>query len=163
MTSKMIMFHVPEDQELLAALGAVTLRHEHLNHILKMTIKSIADLTLTEAVDATQYEGSGSLRKRVGKLARQKLGEGQSLLKLQAMLTRAQRLTEQRNNLTHGLWAEELDGEVGVMEVFGELLPIPSVEKLNCLANEIRMLTNEFNDARLEGFLKTALERKGKK
>ena len=58
MTSRMLTFHVPEDKELLAALGAVTLRHEHLNHILKMTIKSIANLTPNEAVDATQYEGS---------------------------------------------------------------------------------------------------------
>jgi hypothetical protein len=45
MSSRMVTFHVPEDKELLAALGVVTLRHEHLNHILKMTIKSIAGIT----------------------------------------------------------------------------------------------------------------------
>ena len=157
-----MMFHVPDDQELLAALGVVTLRHEHLNHILKMTIKSIANLTPAEAVDATQYEGSSSLRERVRKLARQKLGEGEPLLKLQAMLTRAGRLTEQRNKLTHGLWAKELDGDPGVMGVFGELLPLPSVEELKTLAKEIEVLTNEFNIARLEGFLKVALESKAK-
>ena len=86
MTAKMMTFHVPDDPELLAALGAVTLRQEHLNHILKMTIKSIANITVAEAVDATQYEGSRSLRERVRKLARQKLGEGEPLLKLQAMI-----------------------------------------------------------------------------
>ena len=163
MTSKMIMFHVPEDQELLAALGVVSLRHEHLNHILKMTIKSIANLTPAEAVDATQFEGSRSLRERVRKLARQKLGEGEPLLKLQALLTRAGRLTDQRNKLTHGLWAKELDGDLGVMGVFGELLPLPSVDELKTLAREIEALTKEFNNARLEGFLKVALEGMEKK
>ena len=161
MTSKMMMFHVPEDKELLAALGTVTLRHEHLNHILKMTIKSIANITPAEAVDATQYEGSRSLRERVRKLARQKLGEGEPLLKLQAMLTRAGRLTGQRNNLTHGLWAKELDGDPGVMGIFGELNPLPTVYQLQTLAKEIEDLTNEFNVARLEGFLKASLESKG--
>lgn len=163
MTSKMIMFHVPEDQALLAASGEVTIRHEHLNHILKMTIKSIANLTPAEAVDATQYEGSRSLRERIRKLAHKKLGEGEPLLKLQALLTRAERLTDQRNKLMHGLWAKELDGDPGVMGVFGGLLPLPSVNELKTLAREIEVLTNEFNVARIEGFLKVALESKERK
>lgn len=58
MSSNFITFHVPDDQQLLAVLGELTLRHEHLNHILKMTIKTIARLTPSEAIDATQYEGS---------------------------------------------------------------------------------------------------------
>jgi hypothetical protein len=62
MTSKMLMFYVPDDRELLAALGEVTLRHEHLSHILKMTIKSIAGLSVAEALDATQYDGARQLR-----------------------------------------------------------------------------------------------------
>ena len=156
----MLMFHVPQDQQLLAALGEVTLRHEHLNHILKMTIKSIARLSPTEAVDATQYDGSRTLRERIRKLARQKLGEGEPLLKLQALLTRAGRLTEQRNELTHGLWAKELDGDPGVMGAPGELRPLPSVDELKSLAKEIEALTKELNLARLEGFLKIALEEK---
>ena len=82
MTSKMLMFFVPDDRGLLAALGKVTLRHEHLNHILKMTIKSLAGLTPQEAIDATQYEGSRTLRERIQNFARQKLGEGEPLLKL---------------------------------------------------------------------------------
>jgi len=57
----MLLFYVPNDPELLAALGEVTLRHEHLSQILKMTIKSIAGLTVAEAVDATQYDGARQL------------------------------------------------------------------------------------------------------
>jgi hypothetical protein len=75
MKAKMILFHVPEDQELLAAFGEVALRHEHMNHILKMTIKSLAGLTPAEAIAATKYEGSAQLRDRVRKLARRGLGK----------------------------------------------------------------------------------------
>jgi len=160
MTSKMIMFHVPRDQELLAALGEVTLRHEHLNHILKMTIKSIAKLSPNEAIDATKDYGSYALRQCIRKLAREKLGEGEPLLKLQALLTQAGRLTEQRNELTHGLWAEERDGDPGIMGAPGELRPLPSVEELKYLAKEIEDLNKELHSARLEGFLKNALEEK---
>ena len=158
----MVIFHVPDDQHLLAALGEISLRHEHLNHILKMTIKSLAGLTPAEAFDATAYEGSSALRERIRKLARQKLGEGAPLLKLQALMTRAGRLTEKRNDLTHGLWAEELDGDPGVMSAPGELRPLPSVDELKTLASEIEALTKELNVARLEGFLKIAMDEKCK-
>lgn len=156
----MLIFHVPEDQQLLAAHGEVSLRHEHLNHILKMTIKTLARLTPAEAIDATAYESSRSLRERIRKLARQRLGEGEPLLKLQALITRASRLTDKRNDLTHGLWAKELDGDSGVLGAPGELRPLPSLDELKKLAGEIEALTKELNKARLDGFLKAALEHK---
>jgi len=159
----MLMFHVPQDDELLVALGEVTIRHEHLNHILKMTIKSLAEISPAEAFDATRYEGTGKLRRRIKKLARNKLGEGPPLLKLQALITRAERLTNQRNIFIHGLWAQELDGEAGLMAVPGELLPLPSVNDLRTLSNDIKILTEELNSERIEGFLKIALEEKDTK
>jgi hypothetical protein len=158
MTSKMITFHVPEDKELLSALNVVTLRHEHLNHILKMTIKSIADITPEIAFYALKYEGSRSLRQRINKLGKKELGESKALLKLQAILGRAERVTEKRNKYIHGLWAKELGGDPGIMGVPGELYPLPTVEELEKLANEIAEIIQELNEARLEGFLKTALD-----
>ncbi len=142
MQAKMISFHVPEDQKLLAAFGEVALRHEHMNHILKMTIKSLAGLTPAEAVAATLYESSGQLRDRVRKLARKRLGEGKPLLKLQALLTTCKRLTEKRNELVHGLWAQELDGNAHVRDVYGSARPLPTVQELQELAKEIEELLN---------------------
>ena len=66
----MVMLHVPDNKELLSALGEVTLRHEHMNHILKMTIKSLAEITPAEAIAATKYDSSSQLRRRINKLAR---------------------------------------------------------------------------------------------
>lgn len=40
--TRIIAFQVPDDADLLAAFGQVTSRHEHLNHILRMTIKTLA-------------------------------------------------------------------------------------------------------------------------
>lgn len=160
MTSKFTMFKVPQDHNLLAALGEITLLHEYLNHNLKMTIKSIVGLRAEEALDATQYQGSRTLRDRIIKLASQKLKEGEPLLKLQALMTRAGRLTEQRNKLTHRLWAKEHNGDSGIMSELGELLPLPSVEELNSLAENLKILTNELYDARIEGFLIIALKKR---
>jgi protein-arginine kinase activator protein McsA len=77
---QMISFHIPEEPELLATLGEVALRHEQMNHILKMTIKTLTNLTPEEAIAATKYESSSQLRDRIKKLARKQLGEGAPLL-----------------------------------------------------------------------------------
>jgi len=42
----------------------------------------------------------------------------------------------------------------------GKLRPLPSVDELKNLAKQIEVLTMELNIARLEGFLKIALEEK---
>lgn len=157
MASKMVMSYVPEDQELLAAFGEVALRHEHMNHILKMTIKSLAGLTPAEALAATEYEGSSQLRERIKKIARKRLGEGTPLLKLQAILANCKKLTEKRNDLVHGLWAQELDGEAHVRGAFGNTRPLPTAQELRALGKEIERLTNHLNKERLEGFLMQAL------
>ncbi len=157
--STMMMFHVPEDKELLAAFGEVALRHEHLNHILRMTIKTLARLTPAEALDATSYDGSRQLRNRIRKLARQRLGEGEPLLKLQALLERCKRATEKRNELVHCVWAKELDGEPQRRSPDHKWQPLPTIEELSALAEELQNLTESLNTARLDGFLSEALSK----
>lgn len=154
---KMMLFHVPEDKELLAAYGELSLRHEHLIHILRMTIKSLAGLDVTEALDATAYDGAAKLRDRIRTLARQRLGEGEPLLKLQALLERCKRATEKRNDFIHSVWGKELDGEAFRRTNDHSWQPLPTIEELNSLGKDILMLTNQLNEARLTGFLAEAL------
>ena len=156
----MITFHVPEDKALLAAFGEVALRHEHLNHILRMTIKTLGKLRPQEALDATAYDGSRQLRERIRKLARQRLGEGEALLKLEAILERCRRATERRNELTHGIWAKELDGEPMRKGSDQNWYPLPTVDELKALGNQIWLLSDELNTARLDGFLSAALTKR---
>ena len=150
-------FYVPTDKELLAAFGELTLRHEHLNHILRMTIKTLAQLEITEALDATAYESSSELRRRINKLARQRLGEGKPLLQLQALLERCKRATDMRNEYVHSVWAQELDGEPARQSSDNNWQPLPTTPELKGLGTEILDLTRALNHARLEGFLVEAL------
>lgn len=157
----MISFHVPPDKDLLAAFGEVALRHEHMNYILKMTIRTLADITIDEALAATKYESSRQLRERIKKIAKQKLGEGSPLLKLQAIINNCEQLTNKRNEFVHGLWVSELDGDAYVRDAFGNNKSLPTAKELIELAEEIEKLTNKLNSERLEGFLHQALlERK---
>ena len=156
----MITFYVPTDKDLLAAFGEVALRHEHLTHILRMTIKTLARLRVDEALDATVYDGSRQLRERIRKLARQRLGQGEALLKLQAILERCRRATDRRNELIHGMWAKELDAEPLRRGNDHTWHPLPTAEDLRALANELQRLTDELNTARLDGFLSEALAKR---
>jgi hypothetical protein len=101
--TRMIVFHVPEEGKILEALGAIALLHTHLDRALQLTIKSLTGITVRQAVDATAYEGSRTLKGRVRKLARMRLGEGTALVKLQALMRQCERATERRNDLVHGI------------------------------------------------------------
>lgn len=155
-----LLFHVPRNPELLAAVGEVALRHEHLNHALKMTVKSLAGVKPEDALAATRYASSRELRQRIRKLARKRLGEGAALIQLEAILARCEALTEERNALIHGVWAKYLDGEAYVHDWIREPAPIPTVEELRGLANELERQADTLNSQRLHGFLAEALRSK---
>jgi len=156
----MMMFHVPEDSGLLAAFGEVTLRHEHLIHVLRMTIKTFARVEVNEALDATAFNGASILRERVRKLAKQQLGEGEALIKVQALVERCRRATEKRNDYVHSVWAQEPDGKAKRNDGGHSWLSIPTIEELQALSQELLTLTQELNHARLEGFIFEALSRR---
>ncbi|SAK52711.1 hypothetical protein AWB82_01713 [Caballeronia glebae] len=158
----MMRFDVPSDTTLLAAIGEVALRQEHLNYTLRMTIKTLARLDLGEALDATAYDGSSQLRERIKKLARQELREGVPLLKLQALLERCKRATEKRNDFIHSVWLKELDAESGRRHSGGASHAWPTVSELRDLAETLAALTLELNEARLEGYLHEAVTKKEK-
>lgn len=157
MNSTIVLFQLPNDEKLMAAVGKVALRHEHLNYVLRLTIKSLAGVTLDEALRATEYEGSKQLRECVRKLARKRLGDGQALIKLQAALSKCGELTKRRNSIVHSFWAEDLDGKPHVRNVEDGVRPLPTVQELEDLAAKIEQLSKELNSARLKGFLKDAL------
>jgi hypothetical protein len=148
------------DPEQLQAWGEVMLRHSHLDYILRMTIKTLAGVQVNEALDATRFTPSSELRQRVRRLARSAIGEGAALLKVEALLERCRQVTESRNNLVHNIVARELDGELKVRTSDHQWQDAPAAADLRDLAAKIGTLTLELNTARLQGFLKAALDRK---
>jgi hypothetical protein len=162
-----ITFHVPEDPALLQGIAKVTICHAHLDYALRMCIKTLAGLTIEEALDATDLEGSRTLRDRIRKLARSRLGEGPALLKLQALMKRCGDLTAKRNEVTHliiGI-SEDITRRAG-REIALQRLPdhswqsLPNAKELHKLADELTAATNELNHARLSGWLALALEQR---
>ena len=154
----MMLFYVPEDRDLLSAFGELSLRHEHLVHILRMTIKTLADLDVNEALDATAFESASSLRERIKKLARQRLGEGKPLLQVQALVERCRQVSEKRNRFVHSVWAKQVDGEPQLRANDREWRELPSVQELRTLSQDLQALTQQINQARLEGFLAEAFK-----
>jgi hypothetical protein len=127
-----------------------------------MTIKTLGCLSIEDALDATSRQGSHELRKRIHKIANQKFGEGAVLLKLQAILERAQRLTQQRNQMIHSLWGRDLDDDIPVVRKDDHSWETaPSSEDINNLSSKIEKITKELNMARQEGFIFEALNREG--
>jgi hypothetical protein len=103
------IFGLPHDPAVLQALGVVAIRQGHLDRMLRMTYKILAELPAGQALDETLRESSSALRKRIHKVATQRLGDGATLVKLQALLDRAKSATDKRNELMHGVCGREVD------------------------------------------------------
>jgi len=157
--AKMMMFYMPDDPALLAAIGRVAIRHGQLHHILRMAVKSVAGVTVEEAIDATERQTFADIARRARRLAKQRLGEGPALVKLDALLERFRRANRRRNDLLHSLWAQELDGDPQMRTQGPSWAPIPKAVDLDALAVEMEQLTLEMNQARLEGWLRDALSK----
>ena len=158
--ARMVLLGLPSEEKILSAIGKIAIRHGQLDYVLRMTIKTLSDVTIVEALDATDRQGSQELRKRILTLARKRLGEGPPLIRLQALLKRCRTATDHRNELLHGLWTQELDGA----DMFGHpgvgFSEIPPAEKLEAVAEEMHLVFNALNEARLDGFLSEALAEK---
>jgi hypothetical protein len=159
---RMMTFHIPDDP-ILKALGWVSVAHAHLDYILRMTFKTLAEVPIDDALAATEGEGSAVLRDRLRKLAKEALGEGAALIKFQAVLHRCRLATERRNALVHGVIGQDLEGGDAQMRMReGTWTTVPTAAELEQLAKVITNLWQEINGARLDGFIKEAMAARGK-
>lgn len=154
----MIMLGLPQDQSILAAIGMVAARHAQLDHVLRMTVKSIAGVSPAEALDATEGDASWQLREHILALAKRRLGPSPAMVQLRALLTRAKNASGRRNKFLHGLWAQELDGQEVYPADGRRQASVPSIGDLEALADELFDVAAALNAARLKGFLHAALE-----
>jgi len=145
---------------LLAEFGRIGVLHSHLDYILKMTLRSLTGVSIEEIRLATNYEGSSSLRGRIKKIARKRVGDGAVLIKLQALMERCKQVTAKRNALVHGVYATERFGEPIMSGPDWSWIAQPTLKELQALSVEIERLTNEINDARFRGYLADALKEK---
>ena len=117
-------------------------------------------MEMAEALDATARSGSRELRERIRTFARQRLGEGVALVRLQALLERAGRAADKRNEVMHVVWRTELDGDPMVRGEDHQFRPAPSISELHDLEWEITRVLDALTQARQDGFLSEALKTK---
>lgn len=145
------------NEEVLARIGEISVRHGQLDAVIKMLIKDLSGVSLAEAVDATDRQSSNDLRVRVRKLALKRFGESATLVKVDALLSRSRRATEKRNELLHALWAVERDGPSVWRKQGSGFEEVPPVSELKALAEDLLQIHNDIITARFEGFLKLAM------
>jgi hypothetical protein len=73
---RMICMAMPEDPALQADIGRVRVRHGQMDFILRITIKSVCEVSAKDARIGTAGTMSGQLRKRVEQLTRKRFGDG---------------------------------------------------------------------------------------
>jgi hypothetical protein len=154
---------LPREEAVPAAVGHVAIRHGQLTHILKMTVKSILGISVREALDGTGRQSFRELKQRVRHLAKQRIGEGPALTRLDALLQRSQLVTDRRNDFIHSLWSRDAQGNPMIRDDEHQGRRIPSAALLNELAEEIHDIAADLNYARLEGFLADALRARSSK
>lgn len=141
---------LPTDKELLAAVGELTLRHEHLDHILRMTVRVLTGREIDDALTAKDLWASKTLQRKIKEYGEKFLGEGEDFSALCSLLSRCKQVTTQRNEIVHSLWAEKLDGEPARRYENGEWQSLPNPAELHRLSEEIRILVRELLDARFD-------------
>jgi len=155
---KMMSYAVPVNQDYLAVVGSIAIKHAHLDHALQMVIMTLSGMTLDQALIATEYDGSRELRDQIRKLAKKRLGVEPHLL-VKDMLNRCKKATKKRNNLLHSIFAQQLDGDMRIRNSDQGWTEIPSFDWLSELNAEIHNLTIEVNTERRHGFIQRALKK----
>ena len=153
----MVSLEMPADPELLKAAGRVALAHGQLELVLCMTVKSLSELSVQEALDETATMKAYELREKIKQLFKQKRSDELAKIKLDALVNKAKRLSDKRNSLIHRPWAKDNRGQWVVKaedHIWGKP---PSIDQLNQLAEDIFESAIELNTARLSGFIKKAL------
>lgn len=158
MTDTRWQVHDLPEPEVLAALGRVAARHGFLNHVLIRTLKTLEGLTIEEADRRFARWGNARLRDIVEARVRRRLGaEAPATLEFIGLLSEAQRVTEDRNLVVHGLWARDIDSDERMVIDGGTQSAPPTPEQLDRLADAILQVASAINHARLDGFLQRAL------
>ncbi len=161
--SPMIQLKPPDDRNWLAAFGKVAAHSALLDLVMSMTIKVITEVSVEDALRATKRTPASALRKRVRKLAKDRLGDGPAFIELEAILCMAEAVAENRNNLIHSAFVSDEAGNLIIQDPVRGHLPIPTAEGLETLASQIEQVHGTLNHSRLKGSLKAALGKRPKK
>ena len=148
---------IPDDKEILAAVGRIALRQGQLDHLLRLTMRDASELGFVDAMRDAERHGIPELRRRIRRIVKQRAADKQLFAEFEALLRRARMASHNHHALFHGLWARNKLGEI-VMQGDESIEGRPTIEQLNSFAQALAILVSEFNELRLRGFSAKAAE-----
>lgn len=152
--------HMPIDEQLLAAIGRVSIRHGFLDWTLNRTIKTLTGIKPDQADYVLGGEGSASLRRKVLTIAATRFGKGSDTYKkLKKIIGACDKVTSRRNAFLHSVWVE-VEGQTSLLDLrTRNRMPLPKVNEVDSLAIQIHELAERLNEARAKsGFIAVALK-----
>lgn len=158
-TEAFLTLAIPTQPDLHAALGRLAIAHTHLELILRYVVKSIAGISVREALDVTNGDRTSDVRDRIKKLFKEKSPTAEEKTKLDMLLGAARRLSEMRNNFLHSAWSETSAGHAVLKGENHEWETAPNVDAVDAVVVEILSLVNTLNDERHFGFIYQVVER----
>ncbi len=141
-------------------VGKIVIRHGQLDHLQRLTIKSLLGISITDALYKKETDKmSGELRERIKQLA----AHQDVLDELITQIESIGRLTKLRNDIVHSVWSRTTTGgPVKLRDQKNDLLhPLPTVKQLRAAEREMYSLFLTLNHSRLKGKLKHALVQAG--
>lgn len=150
---------VPDEPDLQAALGRLAIAHTHLEFVLRYCVKTIADLSVEGALDATEGERISDLREAIKRLFKERRPTEIERTSLNELLGRAKRFSRKRNEYLHRVWSQTEAGKAIVATEDHGWKKAPSKEEIDSASQETLELVAELNFARNEGFISEVIRR----
>lgn len=151
------ILEIPEEIELQAAVRKVALRQGQLEHVLRLTVKSVEGLTYSEAMESTRRLPVSRLRRRILESAQARISETWAMDQLTELIQKSKRASDKRNRMIHAVWARNRQNELIIRDDDRGVQPCPRLQELEALADELATALSDLNEARLNGFLRNAL------
>jgi hypothetical protein len=155
----MLALTIPNQPGLIEALGRLAIAHTHLELALRYTVKTLSGLSVRQALDATSEERTSDTRQRIRRLFAEKKPTHTEIARLDALLGKAKRLTEKRNDYLHSAWSVSGAGQPIIKLEDHSGGPAPTQEAVERVASEILVLGEEINHERLQGFIERVAKR----
>jgi hypothetical protein len=150
---------IPDYPGLIEASGRLAIAHTHLELALRHTVKVLSGLSVRQALDATSEERTSDTRKRLRRLFAEKQPTPTEIAHFDALLGKAKRLAEKRNNYLHTAWSVSAAG-LPVIKLEDHSWGLaPTQEEVMKVASEIVLLGVEINNERLHGFINRVANR----
>lgn len=155
----MLELAIPSDPDLIEALGRMAIAYSHLELVLRYTVKTLSGLSIEKALDATSKERTADTRQRLRRLFLGKKPTADETVRLDALLGKASRLTNKRNEYLHSAWSVSIAGVPIMKSEDHSWGPAPKKEEVEGVASELLALGKEINNERLHGFIEGVVRR----